>query len=255
MEFELLREDVPLRPLTAIVPARGGSKRVPRKNIRPFLGTPLLARTIRTVLASGLFESVVVSTDDSEIAALAVDSGAEAPFVRSANLADDHATTRPVIADAIHRLEDSGRLIGDPVCVVYATAALLSVDDLIRSFEAFLSSDCDYLFAGAPFPSPIQRAWEYSSEDRHLVMRQPEYLLTRSQDLPPAYYDVGWIYWATKAYWLGEESKENASEVVSMYQVEGFRAVDIDTEDDWVRAELIGEALERRARLSSTSDS
>lgn len=219
----------------AVIPARGGSKRIPRKNARDFLGEPLIARTVRCVLDSGVFDRVVVSTDDEEIAELALAAGAEVPFMRPASLADDHTATAPVVLHAVQALEaGSGSTYGS-VCAVYATAALMTTVDLRSAAEQFHSAGVDLLFAAARHPAPIERSWALSDDGR-ASMRWPEHRLTRTQDLPDSYFDVGWFYFGVRRFW---ESGGTMDDQVALQIIERERAIDIDTEDDWVAAERV----------------
>lgn len=226
----------------AVIPARGGSKRIPRKNARDFLGEPLIARTVRCVLDSGVFDRVVVSTDDKEIAELALAAGAEVPFMRPASLADDHTATAPVVLQAVQALEaGSGSTYGS-VCAIYATAALMTPVDLRSAAEQFRIAGVDLLFAAARHPAPIERSWMLS-DDRRASMRWPEYRLTRTQDLPDSYFDVGWFYFGVRRFW---ESGGTTDDQVALQIVERERAIDIDTDDDWVAAERVAETDGRR---------
>jgi len=233
----------------AIIPARGGSKRIPRKNARPFLGEPLIQRTVRCVVDSGVFERVVVSTDDDGIARLAEEAGAEVPFMRPATLADDYTPTAPVVLHALEEIEARSGLILASACAVYATAALMTTDDLRSAAERFADSGADVLFAAAGHPAPVERSWTVSVEGR-ASMRWPEHRLTRTQDLPESFYDVGWFYFGSRRYWeLGGAVEDR----VALHLIDRTRAIDIDTEDDWRLAEgLAGaEIRDRRTDLKS----
>jgi len=215
----------------AVIPARGGSKRIPRKNIKPFAGRPMIAYAIDAARACGLFDHIVVSTDDEEIAALARSLGAEVPFMREAELSDDHAGTVPVIAAAIRACAALGWHAGQ-VCCIYPGVPLLLADDLVRAHA--LLADADYAFAVAPFPAAVQRAMRRDAAGTMSPM-YPENVRTRTQDLEPAYYDAGQFYWGTAAAWLsGQSPHVNGRGLV----IPEWRAVDIDTPDDWTRAEL-----------------
>lgn len=221
------------RSFVAVIPARGGSKRVPRKNVRPFLGVPLIQRTIRTVLEAGVFDRLVVSTDDDEIARLAEDAGAEVPFMRPAELADDHTATASVIRHAIERLEVEGSAHIDTVCGIYATAALLTREDISDAADRFAVERPDLMFAAAAHPAPVERSWVVSEEGL-ASLRWPEYRLTRTQDLPVSYFDVGWFYFGNRQYWMTDGMSRGTSRV---YLIDRRRAIDIDTEEDWRLAE------------------
>lgn len=223
----------------AVIPARGGSQRVPRKNIRDFCGRPMLAWALDAVRASGCFERVVVSTDDAEIAAVARAHGAETPFLRPPELADAHAGTLPVVAHAIRWLTEHGDA-PEFVCCVYATAVFLAPDDLRRGLTLLQTGDCDYAFAVTPYAAPIQRALRLIDAHR-VAMFQPEHAHTRSQDLEPAYHDAAQFYWGRAAAWLaGKPVFTSASAPLILPR---HRVQDIDTPDDWTRAEALFRTL------------
>lgn len=227
----------------AVVPARGGSKRIPGKNIRAFHGVPLLARTVRTLLDSGLFGHVVVSTDDDEIATIAVDAGADVPFRRPADLADDHTPTTPVVAHAIR--EAAAHLDDDSpyVCVAYPAAVFVEPADLREAFARLRAGDVDYVFTATTFAAPIQRALRLH-EDGRVEMVWPEHRDTRSQDLDEHVHDAGQFYWGTRAAWL--EQRPVLGGTAAAHLLPRWRVQDIDTEEDWVRAEVLFEVLQRR---------
>lgn len=174
----------------AVIPARGGSKRIPRKNIKPFCGKPMIAWSIEAALASGCFDRVIVSTDDEEIAAVAREYGAEVPFMRSAELADDYAGTTPVIRDAVLRYAELYQMPAF-VCCLYATAPFVQPADLQQGLATLQQADdAAYAFSVTSFPAPIQRALRVNQQGR-VEMFQPENFHTRSQDLEPAFHDAG----------------------------------------------------------------
>lgn len=218
----------------AIIPARGGSKRIPRKNIREFCGKPMIAYAIDAALGAGLFERVVVSTDDEEIREIAVAAGAVAPFIRPAELADDHTPTVPVIAHAITACNDLGWEI-DFACCIYPGVPLIEISDLTKAYDLLMSGHVEYSFPIAEFPSAIQRALHRQTDGR---MRPifPQYELTRTQDLEPAYYDAGQFYWGKVSAWL---SGKNIHSNGAGLPISSRRVVDIDTPEDWERAELL----------------
>lgn len=217
----------------ALIPARGGSQRIPRKNIKPFVGVPALARVISGVLSSGTVDRVVVSTDDAEIASVARSSGAETPFTRPASLADSHTGARPVIQHAIKELGlDGSALVG----VIYPTAVLMTPDDLHRSCALMTEEDCDFVLSVAAFAAPIERALTLDQTGR-VAPVNPSHILTRTQDLAVAFHDIGQCYWGRATGWLGSEPVVTSRS--RAYVVESWRAVDIDTPEDWVRAEMI----------------
>jgi pseudaminic acid cytidylyltransferase len=218
----------------AIIPARGGSKRIPRKNIRDFCGKPMLAHAICAAQASSLFDRIVVSTEDTEIATVATQWGAEVPFTRPAVLADDHTGTTPVIAHGIQVLQKQGWEI-DYVCCIYPAVPLLHAADLNKALELLLSVQAPYTFPVTTFPSPIQRALKRHETGR-MEPFYPEYEQVRTQDLEPAYYDAGQFYWGTAHAWLTGVSIHRAG--VGLV-IPHWRVVDIDTPEDWQRAELL----------------
>lgn len=228
----------------AIIPARGGSKRIPRKNVRPFAGIPLLARTIATLVGSQLFDRVVVSTDDQEVANVAMGAGAEAPFVRPDDLADDFTGVRAVIRHAIHELE------GDPdskcglVCMVYPAAVFVRPQDLRGARVQLVDSGADAVISATKFAHPIQRALKIRG-DGFAEMTHPENQMVRTQDLEELFHDAGQFTWGTRRYWLTEGEGNS-----QLYVLPRWRVHDIDTEEDWERAELMWDALHRRPDLA-----
>lgn len=219
-----------------IIPARGGSKRVPRKNIRLFQGQPMIAYSIRAALACGLFERVVVSTDDAEIADVALGLGAEVPFVRPASLADDHTGTVEVIQHALRELAAAGYR-PDYACCLYATAPFVLPEKLVEGFELLASRpDKDFAFTVTDYAAPVQRALRVSA-DGGVGSLYPEYQQTRSQDLECAYHDAGQFYWGRAAAWAEGKSLHGPHSlplVLPRYLVQ-----DIDSPDDWHHAELM----------------
>jgi pseudaminic acid cytidylyltransferase len=230
----------------AVIPARGGSKRVPRKNIRPFLGVPLLARTVALLREARLFEQIIVSTDDDEIAAVAGAAGAAVPFRRPAELANDHAGTLPVIAHAIAAVQAQG-LTPQYVACVYPAAVLARPSDLRAAFELLRSSGAQYVFTVTSFAFPIQRALRRRA-DGGCEMFWPEHRETRSQDLEPAWHDAGQFYFGRRDAWL--EGRALFAPHSRMLELPRYRVQDIDTVEDWERAELLFRLLERDERVS-----
>ncbi|MEQ6890044.1 pseudaminic acid cytidylyltransferase [Halomonas sp. CS7] len=225
----------------AIIPARGGSKRIPRKNIKMFCGKPMIAWSIEAALASGCFARVIVSTDDDEITAVAREWGAEVPFMRPAALADDHAGTLPVIAHAVEWLREQGEP-PEVVCCLYATAPFVQTDDLWAGEQALQAGDdVDYAFSVTSYAFPIQRALRLTAEGR-VSMFQPEHFHTRSQDLEETWHDAGQFYWGLAAAWCAGTPifGEHAVPVC----LPRHRVQDIDTPEDWQRAEWLFQALQ-----------
>jgi len=219
----------------AVIPARGGSKRIPRKNIKIFGGKPIIAWSIEAAIASELFDQVIVSTDDAEIATIAKVHGAEVPFMRPPELSDDYTVTSAVIAHAIEWYHTQG-LMPELVCCIYATAPFLSVMDLQRGLTILTDTNLDFAFSATSYAFPIQRAIKLTKEGG-VEMFQPEYLKMRSQDLLEAYHDAGQFYWGRQNAWMIEKSIfsiDSAPVILPRYRVQ-----DIDTLEDWTRAELM----------------
>ena len=219
----------------AIIPARGGSKRIPRKNIKHFGGKPMIAWSIEAAQKSGCFERIIVSTDDEEIAKVALHYGAETPFLRQAELSDDHTGTTPVVAHAIQWQLQHGESPTD-VCCIYATAPFLQAKDLQRGLEVLNQVGCDYAFSVASYAFPIQRAIRITAAKR-VEMFNPEQYNTRSQDLEEAYHDAGQFYWGRTEAWLS--GKSIFSPVAAPVILPRHRVQDIDTPEDWERAKLM----------------
>jgi pseudaminic acid cytidylyltransferase len=218
----------------AVIPARGGSKRIPRKNIKYFHGKPMIAYAINAALASKVFDKVIVTTDDPEIMQIAQNYGAEIPFVRPAELADDHTPTVPVIAHAIRACNQMGWDVED-VCCIYPGVPFISIDDLRAAHKQLIATSAQYVFPVTGFPSPIQRALRRLS-DGSVRPFQPEYVATRTQDLEPGFFDVGQFYWGKTSAWLrGLNLHLNGVTHV----IPEWRVIDIDTPADWERAELL----------------
>jgi pseudaminic acid cytidylyltransferase len=219
----------------AVIPARGGSKRIPRKNINLFCGKPMIAWSIEAAIRSKCFERIIVSTDDEEIGQIARDWGADTPFIRPADLAQDNVTTIPVIRHATQWLIDNGSTPVE-VCCIYATAPFLRHTDLERGLRSLQEAHCDYAFSVTRYAFPIQRAISITASGR-TEMLHPQYLNTRSQDLAEAFHDAGQFYWGRASAWIAERpifSLESVPVVLPIYRVH-----DIDTPEDWIRAELM----------------
>lgn len=230
----------------AVIPARGGSKRIPRKNIRPFGGLPMIAWSIRAAIDSACFDRIIVSTDDAEIAATAKEHGAEAPFLRPKALSDDHTGTMPVVAHAVQWQQAQG-VPASTVCCLYATAPFVRADDLRRGLAALEASGADFAFSVTSYAFPIQRAIRITSAGR-VQMFQPSHFQTRSQDLEEAWHDAGQFYWGKAAAWLANKplfGPDSAPVILPRYRVQ-----DIDTPEDWARAELMLKALNAAGGLA-----
>jgi len=229
----------------AVIPARGGSKRIPRKNIKPFCGKPMIAWSIEAAIKSGCFDRIIVSTDDEEIADVARNHGAEVPFMRPAELSDDHTGTIPVIAHAIQWQKRQGSA-PVAVCCIYATAPFLRIEELLRGLEDLEQTGADYAFSVTKYEFPIQRAIRISSS-RRVEMIYPENFNTRSQDMEETYHDAAQFYWGLSQAWLA--GKSIFSEVAVPVVLPHHRVQDIDTLEDWERAEWMFKtiALERKS--------
>ena len=223
----------------AIIPARGGSKRIPRKNIKHFCGKPMIAWSIEAAQRAGCFDRVVVSTDDEEIASLSRRSGASVPFIRPPELSDDYATTVEVVQHGVNYLIERGVNI-EQACCIYATAPFVQPSDLRRGLSVMDDSGCDYAFAATTFPFPVQRALKVSKQGE-VSMFQPKHILTRSQDLEEAYHDAGQFYWGRVEAWKSGKPLFGANSRLIM--LERHRVQDIDTAEDWNRAELLFKVL------------
>lgn len=223
----------------AIIPARGGSKRIPGKNVKPFCGKPMIAWSIDAAKASGCFDKIIVSTDDRQIADVAQELGAEVPFLRPCDLADDHTGTLPVIRHAVQWLNNH-KLTVDYACCLYATAPFISAEDLQRGQRLIQQSFSSYAFSVTSYAFPIQRAIHINESGR-VAMFNPEHFQTRSQDLEEAWHDAGQFYWGTAEAWL-EEKPFFAEDSVPV-KLPRHRVQDIDTPEDWARAEWLFRAM------------
>jgi N-acylneuraminate cytidylyltransferase len=226
----------------AVIPARGGSKRIPRKNIKQFGGLPMIAWSIRAAIDSECFDRIIVSTDDAEIADVARAHAAEAPFVRPPELSDDHTGTVPVIAHAIQWQADHGTP-ANQVCCIYATAPFLQAHDLRRGVELLQSNGPDYAFSVTSYAFPIQRAVRITPDQR-VEMFQPDQFNARSQDLEEAWHDAGQFYWGHAAAWLAQ--KPLFTHQATVVRLPRHRVQDIDTPEDWTRAEWMFKALQQQ---------
>ena len=223
-----------------VIPARGGSKRIPRKNIREFCGKPMIAWSIKAAQASGCFDQIIVSTDDAAIAEVARKLGAEVPFMRPVKLADDFAGTTPVIAHAVQWHQDHGQEL-TAVCCLYATAPFVEPVDIKRGLDLLDQTAVDrFVFTATDYGSPIQRALRIDLASGIAQMRQPEQFSESSQDIEPAFHDAGQFYWGRPQAWLHSENLFEGSKPLLLPR---WRVQDIDTEDDWTRAELMKRAL------------
>lgn len=233
--------------IIAVIPARGGSKRIPRKNIRFFEGKPIIAWSIEAAIDSGCFDRVIVSTDDDEIASIARKYGAETPFIRPETLADDFSGTADVVRHAIKSIntisnedecEQPKKVIA--ACCIYATAPFVYPGDIKSGLKKLREGQCDFALAVTEFEFPIQRAVKLDTKS-HVEMLSPEYFSTRSQDLEKAFHDAGQFCWGTSDAWL--QSKPIFSSQTAAVIIPRYRVQDIDNEDDWRRAELMFGAI------------
>lgn len=224
----------------ALIPARGGSKRIPRKNIRLFAGRPMIAHSIDAALRSQLFDRVIVSTDDGEIARVATDCGAEVPFMRPAHLSDDKAGTTEVVAHAVGWLESQGLKEISAICCIYATAPFMTLADLRQGLALLEAGGWQYVFSATTFAAPVFRSFQ-KDEDGRLQMIFPQHFSSRSQDLPEALHDAAQFYWGRPGAWMKQLKVFDVhSSVVILPR---WRVQDIDTEDDWRRAEWLAAHL------------
>jgi N-acylneuraminate cytidylyltransferase len=219
----------------ALIPARGGSKRIPRKNIREFAGKPMIAWSIEAARATGAFDRVIVSTDDEEIAQCARSLGAEVPFVRPVELADDHADTRSVVAHAIAWLRERGQA-PDLVCCIYATAAFVDPEDVRGALARLESGDWRYVLSATAFPAPVFRGFIDEGTDG-LRMLFPEFESRRSQDLPEVLHDAAQFYWGRANAWM--QAAPIFAAGTSAFRIPRWRSQDIDTAEDWAQAEAL----------------
>lgn len=212
-----------------IIPARGGSKRIPHKNIKPFMGKPIIAYSIEAALKSGLFDEVMVSTDDLEIKAIAEKYGAKVPFLRSEATANDHAGLADVIDEVISQYKDLGREF-DNYCCLLSTAPFVNPQILTDTYKTFMTEHFDTLRPVVRFDYPIQRAYRMD-KDNLVTFMHPEYANTRSQDLEKAYHDAGLFYWGNTS--VGFKGNRWGG-----YEIDEQFCQDIDTESDWRIAEM-----------------
>ena len=225
-----------------VIPARGGSKRIPRKNIRKFCGKPMIAWSIEAALKADIFERIIVSTDDLEIKDIALSCGAEVPFLRPDYLSDDHTDTRMVVEHEINILLSEGSKIDD-VCCLYATAPFVTAEDIRKGHTKLMDAEKECaVYAAVSFPFPIQRAVFIDNQGYASAVDKTS-LRMRSQDLPEAYHDAGQFCWATADTWL---KQLQILDIGKPLIIPRWRAQDIDTEEDWIRAELMHQAIYKR---------
>ena len=219
----------------AIIPARGGSKRIPRKNIRLFHGIPVIAYAIKAAKESGIFDEVFVSTDDGEIADIAISFGAKVPWMRPKELSDDFATTVKVMQDAVKRFDTNLNRL-EFVCCIYPTTPLLRPNLFLEGLRVLKDGDWDYVIAASFARTPPERFLSLG-ENNEVMMRFPEHEITRTQDFSPAYHDAGQFYWGKKTAW--ESALPLFTSKSTILELPRELAVDLDTLDDWHYAELL----------------
>lgn len=231
----------------AIIPARGGSKRIPRKNIKHFCGKPIIAYSIEAAQKADCFDRIIVSTDDDEIAAIAKQYGAEIPFIRPQNISDDFATTLDVIQHAVTALNLENT---DNICCIYATAPFITAADITAGYTMLSHHNNGYVFSATEYTFPTQRAF-YLTSERSICMFQPEHFSSRSQDLEKSYHDAGQFYW-------GQANTFNQNIPVfskhsTIIKLPKSRVQDIDTPEDWEFAEILAVAQKLRVTKSENS--
>jgi len=226
----------------AIIPARGGSKRIPSKNIKTFCGKPIIEYSLCAALQSGLFDEVMVSTDDDQIADIALKSGAKVPFKRSARNSDDFATTSDVLLEVITQYLKAEQQF-EYICCIYPTAVFVNADTLIRTYNLIIEEDLDSIIPVVKFSYPIQRGL---LKDKAGLMsyREPEFTKTRSQDIIPVYHDAGQFYWLNTKAFL--QQKDLVMAKTASYEVSEMEVQDIDCQTDWQIAELKYKLLSSR---------
>lgn len=222
----------------AVIPARGGSKRIPRKNIKPFNGRPMIYYSIKVAQDSKLFDHIIVSTDDEEIADTAISLGAEVPFKRPLELSEDTTPTVPVMAHAVKTCSELG-LYAEFFCCIYPCAPFVMKNDLVTALAQLERSRVEFVYPVTEFSHPVQRSM-YRSETGEMEFLYPEYELSRTQDLPVTYHDTGQFYWGRSSAWL--DMKRMHSEGAGLV-IPNWRVIDIDNADDWKRAELMYKSM------------
>ena len=222
-----------MKKCIAIITARGGSKRIPRKNVKEFLGSPIIKYSIDAALQAGCFDEVMVSTDDEEIAEIATNLGAKIPFLRSKENANDFATTADVIIEVLNNYKKAG-VEFEYACCIYPTAPFVTAKKLMVSYQKLIESGAKTLVPIVSFSFPILRSFKI--EEGLVKMNWPEYMQTRSQDLQPAYHDCGQFYFFNTESFL--QTKQLFTEFTIPYEMPESEVQDIDTEEDWKIAEI-----------------
>ena len=224
--------------IVAIIPARGGSKRIPKKNIKEFFGKPIISYSIKAAIDSNLFDKVIVSTGCDEIAQVAIKYGAEVPFIRPKELSGDFLGTHEVVGHALRWLEDFGDVV-DYACCIYATAPMIQVSDLIKGCDLIKTGNWKSVIAATKYSYPVFRSFK-KLPSGGLKMVFPEHYNSRSQDLPEVYHDAGQFYWAKSQEWKNKPG--SFSENNTIIELPNYLVQDIDTLDDWYKAEKIYES-------------
>ena len=223
--------------IVAVIPARGGSKRIPKKNIKEFFGKPIISYSIRAAIDSQLFDKVIVSTDCENIAQVAIKYGAEVPFMRPEELSGDFLGTHEVVGHALKWLEDFGDAV-DFACCIYATAPMIQGTDLIKGYDLIKTEKWKAVIAATKYSYPVFRSFK-KLPNGGLEMVFPEHYNSRSQDLPEVYHDAGQFYWAKAQEWKNKPG--GCSENNTIIELPNYLVQDIDTIEDWNRAEKIYE--------------
>ncbi len=230
-----------MKKTVCIIPARGGSKRVPRKNIRSFLGHPIIAYPITAALESGVFSEVMISTDDAEIANFATTCGAMVPFMRSGKTSGDHAIIDEVLLEVLDEYKKQNRSF-DYLCCIFPTAAFVSAKMLSESFEMLLKGAFDSVIPVVRYSPPIQRAFRL--KNGKLEMFEPENFKKRTQDLELAFYDAGLFYWMKTDCFV--KNKKCLTSNTGAFEIDENACCDIDTEEDWIFAERLFELMMKK---------
>jgi pseudaminic acid cytidylyltransferase len=223
-----------------IIPARGGSKRIPRKNIKDFLGKPIIAYSIEAAIKSGLFDEIMVSTDDEEIAEIAISFGATVPFLRSNKNSNDYATTFDVVEEVVLQYKLINKVF-DFICCLYACAPFVTADKLTEAYKLLQKNNLDSVLPVMPFGFPIQRALKKENNNR-VVFFNPEFSLTRSQDLEQSFHDAGQFYWMNIVQCL--KKKAILTDNTGSIEISEIEGQDIDNQNDWKLAELKYELIQ-----------
>lgn len=229
----------------AIITARGGSKRIPRKNIKPFLGKPIIAYSIEIALESGLFDEVMVSTDDNEIADISKEYGANVPFYRSEKNSDDFSTTPDVILEVLDSYKELGFNF-EIGCCIYPTAPLISIKNIKTSMNRLMKNSLDCVFPALQFSYPIQRALLIDKNEK-IKMLNPNYYRTRSQDLDVFYHDAGQFYWFNTSKFL--QKRKLWTDNCEIIKISELEAQDIDNDTDWAIAEIKYKLLNKKNEI------